>query len=121
MKKLMSFSTALVLMLTGISTFSCGQKVDNVNEISDLSEISIPEPINAGAKVDISSITGYYQMEEIAVPDDVFYVSDIYPLGNNEFRLYYESKNTGNCLNRGVESAFPSENQPFSNGNNNDS
>ncbi len=100
MKKIISFSAALVIMLSGLSAVSCGKRTKENNDIktnntSDgVSEEKLPGYASPGPKVDVSSITGYYTMETVKMPDDAEYIYSVSNAENDEFQILYMPKNS---------------------------
>ena len=69
MKKIISFSAALVIMLSGICATSCGKRTEENNNkenssiSDDISGDELSGAASLGQKVDVSGITGYYTAE----------------------------------------------------------
>ena len=100
MKKIISFSAAIVIMLSGICATSCGRRTkennnkENSSISRSLSTEDISEYASLGSKVDVSNITGYYIAEKVNMPADVDYIYSVCEAGNDELQLMYSVRNT---------------------------
>ena len=99
MKKIISFSAALVIMLSGICATSCGKRTEENNNkenssiSDDISGEELSGAASLGQKVDVSGITGYYTAEKVNMPADVEYIYSVCEADNDELQLMYSVRN----------------------------
>ena len=99
MKKIISFSAALVIMLSGICATSCGKRTEENNNkenssiSDDISGDELSGAASLGQKVDVSGITGYYTAEKVNMPADVEYIYSVCEADNDELQLMYSVRN----------------------------
>lgn len=99
MKKIISFSAALVIMLSGICATSCGKRTEENNNkenssiSDDISGDELSGAASLGQKVDVSGITGYYTAEKVNMPADVEYIYSVCETDNDELQLMYSVRN----------------------------
>ncbi|WP_294754643.1 extracellular solute-binding protein [uncultured Ruminococcus sp.] len=99
MKKIISFSAALVIMLSGICATSCGKRTEENNNkenssiSDDISGDELSGVASLGQKVDVSGITGYYTAEKVNMPADVEYIYSVCETDNDELQLMYSVRN----------------------------
>ena len=77
MKKILSLSAAIAVMISGFSLTSCGKKLSSTEDTPELT-YSIPSVGESAAKVDISNITGYYKMDAFHTMSKTIIVAFVY-------------------------------------------